>query len=603
MPGAAALNWQRRLLTLCLVGAALASLWWLWHWQYAQSEAEARRHADNRLSLYGSSLQGALERSSYLPGLLAQQTQIQAALLDPAGILVPQVNDFLALVAERSGAEVIFLLDAEGLTLASSNHAEADSFVGHDYRFRPYFYEAMATGQGEFFAVGSTTGRPGYFVSAAVGSGETEAPRGVLVAKVSLEALQADWRRAGEKVLLTDANGVVILSSRPEWRYRRLAELTAQAREEILRQRQFMDEPLEPLGRRLRDGSLLAGGAGYGERLIDNTLTLETLGWTMHYLVPVRPLYVSARNALMGGVAVWLALLLLALWLRERQKRQRLRDREAAIIREANERLEARVVERTRELQEAQAELVQAGKLAALGTMAAGIAHELNQPLSGIRTYAANGQRLLGRGRPEAANDNFQRIQALCERLGGLIRQLKLFARKGGAREPVDLVARLDFVLELLAERCREQGVQPQRRVDKAQAGPWVLGDEVRVEQLLTNLLRNALDALRGVSEPCLEVAVEAEAERLVVTVADNGAGIPEALLEQLFDPFFTTKAVGDGLGLGLFISYGIVQDLGGRIHAGNRPSGGAWFRVELPRAQTTGLAPSCSIRESQDEP
>ncbi|MDI5932437.1 ATP-binding protein [Halomonas kalidii] len=591
----------RRLPVLCLVGVALASLWWLWQWQYAQSEVEARRHADNRLSLYGSSLQGALERFSYLPGLLAHQPQIQAALLDPAEIFVPQVNAFLALVAERSGAEVIFLLDAEGRTLASSNHAEADSFVGHDYRFRPYFYEAMATGQGEFFAVGSTTGRPGYFVSAAVGPGAPEAAQGVLVAKVSLEALQADWRRAGEKVLLTDANGVVILSSRPEWRYRRLGELTPQAREEIRRQRQFMGEPLEPLGRRLRDDSLLVGGAGPGERLVDTTLALETLGWTMHYLMPVRPLYVSARNALMGGVAVWVALLLLALWLRERQKRQRLREREAMIIREANERLEARVVERTRELQEAQAELVQAGKLAALGTMAAGIAHELNQPLSGIRTYAANGQRLLDRGRSEAADDNFQRIQALCERLGGLIRQLKLFARKGGAREPVDLVARLDFVLELLAERCRQQGVRPRRRLPGGEL--WVLGDEVRVEQLLTNLLRNALDALRGAAEPWLEIAIEAEAGRLVVTVADNGTGIPDELLEQLFDPFFTTKAVGDGLGLGLFISYGIVQDLGGRIHAGNRPSGGAWFRVELPRAQPTAPASPSSIRESQDEP
>lgn len=596
------MSWRRRLLILSLAGVALASLWWLWHWQYDQSEAEARRHADNRLSLYGSSLQGALDSFSYLPGLLAHQPQIQAALLDPGGILVPQVNDFLALVAERSGAEVIFLLDAEGRTLASSNHAEADSFVGHDYRFRPYFYEAMATGQGEFFAVGSTTGRPGYFVSAAVGTGEPDSARGVLVAKVSLEALQADWRRAGEKVLLTDANGVVILSSRPEWRYRRVGELTPQAREEIRRQRQFMDEPLEPLGRRLRDDSLLAGGAGHGERMIDNTLALDTLGWTMHYLVPVRPLYVSARNALMGGVAVWLALLLLALWLRERQKRQRQREREAAIIREANERLEARVAERTRELREAQAELVQAGKLAALGTMAAGIAHELNQPLSGIRTYAANGQRLLVRGRPEAASDNFQRIQALCERLGVLIRQLKLFARKGGAREPVDLMARLDFVLELLAERCRQQGVRPRQCLPEAGAGLWVLGDEVRVEQLLTNLLRNALDALRGVAEPWLEIAIVAEAERLVVTVADNGAGIPEELLEQLFDPFFTTKAVGDGLGLGLFISYGIVQDLGGRIHAGNRPSGGAWFRVELPRARPL-LASPPTIRESQDEP
>ena len=249
-----------------------------------------------------------------------------------------------------------------------------------------------------------------------------------------------------------------------------------------------------------------------------------------------------------------------------------------------------------------QDDLIQASKLAALGQLAAGITHELNQPLSGIRTYAANGQRLLGRGRPEAANDNFLRIQALCERLGALIRQLKLFARKGGAREPVDLVARLDFVLELLAERCRQQGVRPRRCLDETPTGLWVLGDEVRVEQLLTNLLRNALDALRGVAEPWLEIAIEVEAERLVVAVADNGAGIPEELLAQLFDPFFTTKAVGDGLGLGLFISYGIVQDLGGRIHAGNRPSGGAWFRVELPRARPVRPASPPSIRESQDE-
>lgn len=573
----------RRLLLASLAALALISLWWLWHWQYAQAQAEARRHAEARLALYGSSLQGALERFTYLPDLLARQPLVQAALLDPAGVFLPQVNAHLARVAERSGAEAIFLVDAEGVTLASSNHAGPDSFVGHDYRFRPYVQDALAEGRGEFFAVGSTTGRPGYFIAAAVGQ-ERESPTGVLVVKVSLESLQTDWRRAGERVLLVDANGVVILSSRPEWRYRRLGELSPRAQAEIRAQRQFMEHRLELLGSRLGDGSLRIGEQGLGERYMASALPLATLGWRMHYLTPVRPLYVSARNTLLGGVAVWLALLLLGLWLRERQKRQRLREREARIYREANEQLEARVVERTRALHEAQAELVQAGKLAALGTMAAGIAHELNQPLSGIRTYAANGERLMQRGRSEAAEENFQRIQGLCERLATLIRQLKLFARKGGAREPVDLRARLDFVLELLAERLDKQEVALALRLPEAGA-PWVLGDEVRVEQLLTNLLRNALDALRGIEAPRLEVSIEEASSCWVVRIADNGPGIPEALLDKLFDPFFTTKAVGDGLGLGLFISFGIVQDLGGRLQAGNNATGGAWFRVELPRA------------------
>ena len=574
-----------RLALLAVLGLLVAAgLWSVWQWQYAQAGREAERHAQTRLALYTTTLQGALERFAYLPGLLARQPLVQAALLDDLGIFDAQVNAHLAEVAERSGAEAIFLMDAEGVTVAASNHATEDSFVGHRYSFRPYYRDAVAEGRGEFFAIGSTTGRAGYFVSAAVTGGAESAPLGVLAIKVSLESLQESWRRAGEKVLLSDANGVVILSSRPEWRYRRLGELSPGALAEIRDQRQFLDEPLHPLGERLADGTLRTGSDGLGERFLDLSLPQATLGWTMHYLAPVRPLYVSARNALLAATGATLALLLLGLWLRERQKRQRLRDRESRIIQEANERLESRVAARTQELEAAQAELVQAGKLAALGTMAAGIAHELNQPLSGIRTFAANGERLLARGRPEAAEANFQRIQALCERQDALIRQLKLFARRGDRQEAVDLAERLDFVLELLDERLAEQGVSLERP-EPPGTPPRVLGDPLRLEQLLTNLLRNALDALHGVVAPCLEIRLHREGERVVLEVADNGPGIEDAALSHLFDPFFTTKAVGDGLGLGLFICFGIVQDLNGRIAAANRPEGGARFRVTLPAA------------------
>ncbi|SFH53956.1 sensor histidine kinase [Modicisalibacter xianhensis] len=596
---------QRRRVQRGLLGGLtlliVASLWWVWHWQLTRETRDAIDHAESRLALYSSSLEGALQRFTYLPDLLARQPLVRNALSGDDTTPASRVNAHLARVAERSGAEAIYLMNDRGVTLAASNHDSPQSFVGHRYHYRPYFIEAMRGKQGEFFAVGSTTGRPGYFVSAPVyASGDAQRIIGALAVKISLESLQEDWRRADEKVLLSDANGVVILSSRPAWRFRRLGALDAAALETIRAQRQFVGNPLAPLGHRLADGSLLIGAAGVGERFFTQASPLGELGWTMHYLVPVRPLYASARNAVLASAAVWLALVLLGLWLRERQQRLRLRLREASIMREANERLEIRVAERTRELESAQAELVQAGKLAALGTMAAGIAHELNQPLAGIRTYAASGARLIERGRQSAAADNFQRIQTLSDRLATLIRQLKLFARKGGAREPVDLLARLDFVLELLGERLSRQDVALHLDLpDEASRPVWVAGDDIRLEQLLTNLLRNALDALREVDSPCLEIGVALEGERVVLTVTDNGPGIEAQTLKHLFDPFFTTKRVGDGLGLGLFISYGIVQDLDGRIRADNRPAsqgGGAHFRVELPGLQ--GATPARPARK-----
>ncbi|CAM3802508.1 ATP-binding protein [Vreelandella rituensis] len=567
-----------------LLALGLLGLWWLWHWQYSQTQADAQRHAENRLALYTSSLQGALERFTYLPGLLAQQPLIQAALRDPSDLSLPQVNRHLALVAERSGAETIFLMNDQGVTLASSNHELEQSFVGHDYHFRPYFFDAMHKGSGEFFAVGSTTGRPGYFTSYAVTlSGAATA--GVLTVKVSLEALQDDWRRAHENVMLSDANGVVILSSREQWRFQHIDGLSDAALAQIHAQRQFLDEPLPLLGRRLHDGTLVMDTQGVGERFLVTSLPLSTLGWSMHYLSPVRPLYTSARNMLLAGLVTLSALLLLGLWLRERQKRQHMRDAQAQIVQQANVRLEERVQERTRALEDAQAELVQAGKLAALGTMAAGIAHELNQPLSGIRTYAANGERLLALGRQETAGANFQRIQVLSKRLARLIEQLKLFARKGGSRDSVDLQTSLDFVLELLEERFQQQKVRLER--DGAWQQPLLVrGDDVRLEQLLTNLLGNALDALGDTPDGVIHLHAEVTPAQVLLTIHDNGPGLPQEVIEQMFDPFFTTKPVGEGLGLGLFISYGIVQDLGGKLSAGNHVAKGAWFRLALPRGE-----------------
>ncbi|WP_024952967.1 sensor histidine kinase [Cobetia crustatorum] len=621
---------RRRLVWLALTASLLAglmALFALWHWEFSRGERDARQHAATRLHFYASTLNAELSRFQWLPGLLARQPRVRAAFDETAS--TPQASDdsrnrnsldwHLQRVAQESGAAAIFLTDSQGLTLAASNFDEEGSFVGHRYAYRPYFIDAIAGGRGEFFAVGNTTGRPGYFVSAPV-MGPDDQPLGVLVVKVSLEALEDTWRQAGETVLLADANRIVLLAARRSWKYRALAALTPVAMTNIRAQQQFRGAPLSPLARSLEDGSLVLGAgdavflssAAVGQRYLDESLASGPLKWQLHFLMPMRPLYAQARNAVLVGLAALFSLGLLALWMRERQARLRLIRREASVMREINERLEVRVAERSRELEATRDELVQTGKLAALGTMAAGIAHELNQPLVGIRTYAASGSKLLARGaaRPEKASrtavmagSNFTRIGELAERLGDMIRQLRVFVRPASQQPPAPLALtpRVDFVLELLEERLSRLGITVEREglIDTLE----VIGEQVRLEQLLTNLIRNALDALDGQQAE----GATGEAPRLrlrwqawphvtclegqaggCLRIEDNGPGIDPQLRATLFDPFITTRGIGEGMGMGLFLSYGMARDLGGALRladdAASSPLslGGAVFELWL---------------------
>jgi len=257
------------------------------------------------------------------------------------------------------------------------------------------------------------------------------------------------------------------------------------------------------------------------------------------------------------------------------------RKRAEQALQQANDALEQRVAERTEALHRAQRELIQQSKLAALGTLSAAIAHELNQPLTAIQTSVYSGRLLLQRAEPDGVRNQLDRIAAMAERMALISGQLKVFAhRRTAPCGAVGADAALDQVLGLLAPRIEQQGVRLRR-----QRRPTLqfYGDQPRIEQVLINLLGNALDALQGQADPALTLTLEADAEQGCIRVCDNGPGLSAAVLEQLFDPFFTTKEVGEGLGLGLAISYGILRDLEGRIDAENRPEGGACFSLWLP--------------------
>jgi two-component system C4-dicarboxylate transport sensor histidine kinase DctB len=232
-----------------------------------------------------------------------------------------------------------------------------------------------------------------------------------------------------------------------------------------------------------------------------------------------------------------------------------------------------------KDLAVAELTLAQSSKLAALGEMSAAVSHELNQPLAAMKTYLAGARLLLQRHRPEEALSSFQRIDDLIERMGAITRQLKSYARKGGeAFEPVDMRSCLSSALSMMEPQLKARVVQITRSLPRIPV--MVMADRIRLEQVIINLLRNALDATKGAANPRIDLTVSVD-QAVVLTVSDNGHGIAD--LENLFEPFYTTKRPGEGVGLGLAISLGIVTDLGGRLTARNGDRGGAVFQVQLP--------------------
>jgi two-component system C4-dicarboxylate transport sensor histidine kinase DctB len=258
-----------------------------------------------------------------------------------------------------------------------------------------------------------------------------------------------------------------------------------------------------------------------------------------------------------------------------------LRTRE---LRSTNDLLNHEIEERRRleaARQELQDDLIQANKLATLGQIAAGVAHEINQPVAAIRTHADNASLHLRRDDTEKALRSLANIDRLTERVGAITDELRAFSRKTRSETvAVGVDAAVDGALLLVAARLKEKGIALRRR--RAAAGLMALAERNRLEQVVLNLLQNAIEALEGVDHPSIELAVRADERHVTVEVSDNGPGVAAHLRERLFTPFTTDKR--DGLGLGLVISRDIVAAFGGELLLEPSP-GGARFVVRLTRA------------------
>ncbi|AHL35704.1 cytochrome C biogenesis protein CcmE [Pseudomonas brassicacearum] len=552
-----------------------------------QALAEDANRANQQLALYANSLHTLIERYRALPAVLALDPQLRAALKGPVSAAQQDaLNRKLEQINGAAQSSTLELLDHTGLAVAASNWRLPSSYVGHNYGFRPYFLQTRTQGTGRFYAVGVTSGIPGYFLSSAV-TGDNGEFLGAMVVKLEFPELEREWRQGSDTLLVSDAKGIIFIANRPGWRYRHLQPLADSDRAELKATRQYDKQPLQPLAfeplRHFDDNSRLArvetpdGPADY----LWESLPLTAEGWTLHLLRRPQIAFEDRRNAGLAAAGSWLALVFLLLFLNQRWRLAKLRQR-------SREELERLVEERTRDLHTAQDGLVQSAKLAALGQMSAALAHEINQPLTAQRMQLATLRLLLDHGRVEDAYKALRPVDEMLTRMAALTGHLKTFARKSpsGLRERLDLATVVDQALQLLDTRLRDEQVSTVLHLTRP---AWVRGDAIRLEQVLINLLRNALDAMLDQPLKRLEVRLEADDQLWRLTVSDSGTGIAEEHLAQVFDPFFTTKAVGDGLGLGLAVSFAIIHESGGRLTADNHENG-AVFCVTLPIDQEAHL-------------
>lgn len=597
-----------RLLTI-LVLAGIAILVGVYGVSFAMKtyldQASARSEVTLRLAV--SALRGHLSRYEALPALIADNADIRALVAHPGDSnLRGRANAYLEEINALLESSDIYVMMPNGETIVASNYRGAASFVGGDFNYRPYFQDAMAGERGRFFALGTTSLKRGYYFSAPVIIDGFI--RGVVAFKIDIDAIEASWRSDDHEIIVTDPEGIIFMTARPDWLYSGVLPLTPDRIARTQAHRRYADAELRDLP--VEHDTYVNGHElmtiSVDDRKKEFLVVAEEMpeaGWTVKVLLDTS----SARAQAYSSVAV--ALLLLGLALLGAyvllQRRARLRER-LEIQRVAQEQLESRVKERTAELASAnkqletevkerrtaeqqlrrtQADLVQAGKLAALGQMSAALSHEFNQPLAAVRAYADNASTFIDRGRTEEARENLQRISGLTDRMASISRHLRNFARKPNQKlQPVSLPDIVKDALEIVSWRLKAADAQLDVSLSEpdlaARAGP------VRLQQVLVNLISNAADAVEGRSDRTIELEAVRRGDRILVSVRDRGPGVPDAIRPRIFDPFFSTKGVGKGLGLGLSISYNIVKDFGGDLTVANHPEGGAIFTLELQAAR-----------------
>ncbi|MCR9772866.1 ATP-binding protein [Vibrio harveyi] len=567
------------------------------HWVWSHSYQSLLDKHQSQLERFSSHIQNKLDKYAHIPHLLSKDEPLVEALLNPENSAQLEItNRYLESVNGVIEAADTYLIDKWGTTIAASNWRKERSFVGRNFAFRPYFKQAITGQRSQYYALGSTSGKRGYYYSyPIVYAGGVI---GVVVVKMDLSKIEDNWQQPNSVFVASDPNGIVFMSSRNDWLFKSLQPLEEPTAAEVWASRQYLNTTIDSLGF-VGDMSLAHTEAKQGYpynkgTLVVSSLPLENLKLTIRVLSPKQSVIWFTMGYLLVLTLVFTVLFLVGQLIYHRQQRHRQIER---IQQEANQKLEYQVMARTAELQAeiaqrieteqtlrvTQDELVQAAKLAVLGQMSASISHELNNPLAAIRSFAENGKLFLHKEKYERTEDNLTRISALTDRMANISQQLRSFAKKTSGNElaQTHLLPVIASAKELMKPAFKSARVTLNTKLIEQDVEVQI--NTIQLEQVLVNLLTNAIEATKGQENKQVHLSIEKDiqAKLVWIYVDDNGTGLGEFTFSQLCEPFLTTKQ--NGLGLGLSISQQILAGMNGKLSAQNREQGGARFSICLP--------------------
>jgi len=566
-----------------------------------------------KIELFATYLKGVLEKYESLPELLARDSQLitfmQGDDEQEQRVQVDVLNRYLEKINEIFKASDIYLMDRKGLTIAASNWQAERPFIGRNFSYRPYFQQAIKGQLGRYFALGTTSIKRGYYFAYPVTLAKEIL--GAVVVKINIDAVEQKWGTHDQAFLVTDPDKVIFLTTNPAWRFKTFGEIEPLTKEVIVKSRRYPHSQLAPLKTKLIKeydfGSVVKVIQDDGKEktyLQQNKHMIEA-GWDVMILSDIKPIRQKLLEInILVGTGVLLSYLLLIMFVQRRKRLaeiKRIEIQSRRVLQEVNEKLESRVNERTSELTDSnrkllkeiqerknteavlkrtRSELVHAAKLATLGQLSAGINHELNQPLSAIRSYADNSRQLLSKGRSDEAIWNMEQISELTDRMAQVGKQLKAFSRKtSGKLDTVPIHGAIDGALEILASTIKRNEIEIS--FDIMPENLEAIANQVLIQQVIVNLLSNAIHAVDSRKTKKIDIKATVDEQNVKLSVQDSGPGIASEHLSHIFDPFFTTKKSGQGLGLGLTITQRIINEMNGTIVAESTPDG-ALFTVTL---------------------
>ncbi|MBB1318328.1 sensor histidine kinase [Shewanella sp. SR43-4] len=556
--------------------------------QGTKNIAEQSEKQINELVIF---IDNALSHYENIPAVLAQNPILEQGLLDQQNFqTIEKLNAYLSELQQVTESSDIYLTDALGVAIAASNWDQPNSFINHDYSFRPYFIEAISGKSGRYYAVGTSSNKRGfYFANPVYHNGLV---LGVVVVKVDIGLIEQQSSgiaiASQYEFMISDPDNIVFLSSINSWRFNSLSPLTQAKRFALNSSKRYANRPIGELS---VNPSFKVGNSHAAQvyqissfegqkKYLERHQFMPNANWNVHVLAPMKPLYESLPQILLLAATLYLLLALFILYNIERRKNLRR-------MRQAQNQLEQRVKERTLELEQAntqlkdtQDELIQAAKLTVIGSLSASINHELNQPLAALRSYAQNTQTFIGRNMLDDAGNNIKIMIELTDRLADIIGQFKSFTRKSqGKDNATDITKSIEQALTIVQPEIDKQGIKLSLQLLQGKCQIW--GDSVRLQQVLVNLISNAIVAMQQSTERKLRIEVYCD-NKVNISIQDSGPGVRESQMSKIFEPYYTTSE-RQGLGLGLSISQRIIESMQGSITVENALQGGAIFHIILP--------------------